>query len=220
MLLVRRMAAVGLALSLVGLTGTAACGGNGKTPPMAQTPETAGDAESSGLDLAGEIGPNGGVINHGREMESTPESLYPYQTDGATAVGPIAAFPGGLSVLRQGHRLCIELHGLPIGGPREIARSCEIPAYRLPEEVGTLGRAYVSDVDIEGKAMRVAWGMTYLDAASVDFGAGTTSTTPETHMPFWMHRFFALPAPPEATALRLVDESGKQLAEFPLEIPA
>lgn len=172
-----------------------------------------------GQDLAGEIGPNGGIMSGVTELRSTPESLYPYQTDGGTAVGPVAALPGGLSVLREGDRLCLELHGLPIGAS-VMARSCEIPAYASHDDVEDLGRAYLSDVVVDGEAMRVVWGMTYLDAASVDFGDGSASASPETHFPFWMHRFFALPAPPDAQSLRILDDAGKELAVFPLTSPA
>jgi hypothetical protein len=201
------------------MVASAACGGDPEPSAAIEASETNEGPGAQGPDLAGETGPNGGVMDHGREMDSTPDSLYPYQTDGATAVGPVAALPGGLSVLREGDRLCIELHGLPIGASA-IARSCEITAYRVPEEVEDPGRAFVSEVVVNDQATHVVWGMTYLDAATVDFGPGSASTTAETHMPYWMHRFFALPAPVEADEVRILDSDGGLLAVFPLANPA
>lgn len=207
---------VSVALAGAFLSGCSYELGDDAAAPSA-TPES--EAAAPAFDLAGELGPNGGVMSGVTELVSTPQSLYPSQTDGGTAVGPVAALPGGLSVVREGERLCIELHGLPIGGAL-LARSCEIPAYASHDDVEDLGRAYVSDVVVDGETMRVVWGMTYLDAASVDFGDGSASASPETHFPFWMHRFFALPAPPDAQSLRILDDAGQELAVFPLSAPA
>lgn len=179
----------------------------------ADAPDTSGPVttDSEALDLAGEVGPNGGiVVSGGVELQSTPESLYPDQTQGGTAVGPVAGLPAGLTVIREGDRLCVGLHGLPIGG-NELAESCDIRAYKTHDDVEQTSWVYVSDVVLDGSSVTVVWGMTYLDAAWVDFGPGTRPQQPETHFPYWMHRFFALEAPANPGELRLLDDDGRVL---------
>jgi hypothetical protein len=174
-------------------------------------PPTDAEPSASAHDLAGEVGPNGGIVlSGGVELESTPESLYPDQTQGGTAVGPVDGLSAGMTVIREGDRLCVGLHGLPIGG-NELAESCDIHAYETHDDVEETSWAYVSDVEFDGERVTIVWGMTYLDVASVDFGPGTRAQQPESHFPYWMHRFFALEAPPGVVELRLLDDEGRVL---------
>lgn len=186
-------------------------GDEAAAPPAAsESPEAA-----TGPDLAGELGPNGRVSLGGVELQSTPASLYSNQSDGGTAGGPVSGLAAGLTVVRNGERLCLEVHGLPIGGNR-VAGSCGIAAYETHQDVAETGWAYSSDVVIDAEPVRVAWGMTYLDAATADVGPGTRPQTLDSPFPFWMHRFFALEAPDDATEVRLLDERGETIAALPL----
>lgn len=174
------------------------------------------EAADPALDLAGDLGPNGRIRLGSVELESTPRSLYLDQTEGGTAVGPVSGLPAGLTVVREGERLCLEVHGLPIGGNR-VAGTCDIPAYETHEDVAEPGWAYVSDVVIDAQSVRVAWGMTYLDAVAADLGPGSRPQTLDTPFPFWMHRFFALEAPADATGVRLMDEAGRVITTLSLQ---
>ena len=178
------------------------------------TPES--ESAAAALDLAGELGPNGGISLDDVELQSTPGSLYTGQTEGRTAVGPVSGLAAGLTVVREGERLCLEVHGLPIGGNR-IAGTCDITAYETHQEVTETGWAYASEVVIDSQPTRVAWGMTYLDAVSADLGPGTRPQTLDSAFPFWMHRFFALEAPADATGVRLLDEEGRAITTIPLQ---
>jgi hypothetical protein len=204
-------AAVGVVLVAAGLAG---CGFGGSADAGARGATS--EPTDKGVDLAGEVGPAGGIISGGIEMQSTPAALYDDQTDGGTAIVGVDGVTAGLTVIRDGERLCLELHGLPIGGNR-LAGTCDIPAYASHAEVDETAWAYVSDIVVGGEPVRVAWGMTYLDAVSAEFGTDTRSQALESGMPFWMHRFFALEAPAQATEIRLLDEDGQQLVTVPLE---
>ena len=205
---------VGIAAAVTGLV-VASCGfGEDSTPRSGAG--SAAEESPSRPDLAGEVGPSGGVALSGIELETT-RSLYVTQTQGASALGGVRGHEAGLSVERDGGHLCLELHGLPIGA-NPLAASCDIPAYESHEDVAETGWAYVSDVVIKGEPVRVVWGMTYLDATVVDLGVGGGSEIPESPWPYWMHRFFALPdATGEATEVRLLDSAGAELAVLPLE---
>ena len=174
------------------------------------------EVDPPALDLAGDLGPNGGISLSGVELQSTPKSLYRNQTEGGTAVGPVSGLAAGLTVVREGEQLCLEVHGLPIGGNR-VAGTCDIPAYSTHRDVAETGWAYVSDVVIDAQSVRVAWGMTYLDAVTADLGPGTRPQTLDSPFPFWMHRFFALEAPADATGVRLLDEAGQEMTTLSLQ---
>lgn len=203
---------VGVVLA-VGLLG--GCSeGKADDPGAAASPDA--EATTAALDLAGELGPNGHIILSGVEMQSTPGSLYPSQSEGGTAVGGVAGVTAGLTVIREGEHLCLEVHGLPIGGNRLVG-TCEIPAYETHQDVAETAWAYVSDVVIEGEPVRVVWGMTYLDAVIADLGPGTLSQTLESPFPFWMHRFFALEAADDTTGVRLLNEAGQEITTVSLQ---
>lgn len=207
---------VGRILVGVVLVAAAAGGCSFGTPGDSDAEEAVSESDASRPDLAGEVGPNGGISLGGVEMQSDPAFLYVNQTEGGNAVGPVSGLTAGLTVIRDDQRLCLEMHGLPIGANR-LAGTCDIPAYETHDDVAETAWAYVSEVTIEGEPVRVAWGMTYLDAVTADFGPGTRAQELESGMPFWMHRFFALEAPAAARELRLLDEDGRELDTVPLQ---
>lgn len=207
----RRLGAVAAVAGLI----VGGCGfAEGSTPNGAA--RSTAEEPPSRTDLAGELGPNGGVALGGAELETT-RSLYLTQAQGGNALGGVRGHDAGLSVERDGGRLCLELHGLPVG-ENLLAASCDIPAYESHEDVEKTGWAYVSEVVIKGEHVRVVWGMTYLDATAVDLGVGGRSEVQESPWPYWMHRFFALPDDTgDATEVRLLDAGGAELAVLPLE---
>lgn len=169
--------------------------------------------------LAGELGPSGGVLWDGTEMQSTPETLYQSQPDGSTVVFDAVEGAGYyVGAERQEDVLCITLN--VSGRAGAVSLACDIPAYRHHDEVAVHSAAYSAEVDINGERTRIAFGITYLEAARVTAtGTANSGTGTETAMPFWMHRFFALPIPPDATEISLLDADGEELTRVPLTTP-
>lgn len=207
----RLVAGLVVAIALLG-----GCSGGQADDPGAGPSGADTAATTAALDLAGDLSQNGRISLSGVEMQSTPGSLYPSQTDGGTALGGVAGVTAGLTVIREGEQLCVGVHGLPIGGNR-LAGTCDIPAYETHEDVAETAWAYVSDVVVEGEPVRVVWGMTYLDAVTADLGPGTLSQALESHLPYWMHRFFALEATADTTSVRLLNEAGDEIATLSLQ---
>lgn len=198
------------AVAVLALAGGACTDTDGTSAPDSQSTSTT--SVPSGPALAGDLGPNGRVALSGVELESTPESLFDDQTMGGTAVGPVDGVSAGLVVVREDDKICIELHGLPIGGNR-LARSCELPAYASHDEVETLGTAFISDVAIDDTPITVVWGATYVDARELVAG-DVEAQIPDPPFPFWMHRFFAVAVTGDVASVRLIDDGGAELVEL------
>lgn len=183
---------------------------------------TAPDDATGALEIAGEIGPGGGVMNGGREMQSTPEEMFSYQPDGATVVydateGNAASNGYYVTAQRYEGQLCVRLS--EAGKAPPVAERCNVPAYATPEEVSEPTYVARGTISTDHGDQPMVYGVTYLDAATVTTPDGSAVAQLSTGHPFWMHNFFALPIAADTTEVLILDAAGREISRAPIPIP-
>lgn len=201
------------ALLAVLVLGACTSGDDGGASPMSST------TPEASLALAGELGPGGGVLWDGRELEGHPDELFEYQDDpGPTVVfaSPSTSDPDFyLGAVRSQQSICVSLSAAGKQGP--TSQLCDVPAYRSHDEVVEHSFVAEGNIPLDGAPTRVVYGVTYLDVASVSLDDETAPIEVQKGLPFWMQRFFAVAVPDDAAgSLRLLDAEGMELARIPL----
>lgn len=201
--------------ALLGVLALGACNsgdGGSASPTSDSTPEAS-------LALAGELGPGGGVLWDGHELQGGPDELFDQQEDSARSAvfaGPSTFDPDFIvGAVRSQQSICVSLSAAGTQGP--TSQLCDVPAYRSLDEVVDHSFVAEGNIPVEGTPTRVVYGVTYLDVASVSLDDETASIEVQKGLPFWMQRFFALAVPEDAAGpVRLLDAEGIELARIPL----
>ncbi len=189
----------------------------GPSPDIRYQYATVGDeAPPASFDLAGDVGPNGGVIAGGRELQSTPAELFDNQPDGPTVVYDVAQTEGyGVTAQRDGDLLCVRL--FEAGRSKAASERCDVPAYAAHDEVKQPATFLaVGRVTTPEGVLTLVYGITYLDAASTSTDGGSSIPKLASGQPFWMHRFFAMPVTAADHEVILFNADGDEIGKIPI----